>query len=82
MPFLKQFPKKISAKLVDTMQVMPKSMSAHGACSLEEPQPKLSPAIRILAFLYSGLLNTKSGFGESSASYLTVTEVSSERSEW
>eukprot|EP00958_Prasinococcus_capsulatus_P018438 scaffold2156_cov430-Prasinococcus_capsulatus_cf.AAC.3 len=35
----------MSAKLVDTTTRMPKSFSAHGACSLEDPHPKLSPAI-------------------------------------
>ena len=42
--------------------------SAHGACSREEPQPKLSPASRICAPCALGWLRTKSGFGEPSAS--------------
>ena len=29
------------------MTLMPKSAKAHGACSREEPQPKLSPATKI-----------------------------------
>eukprot|EP00903_Cladosiphon_okamuranus_P020668 g18978.t1 len=39
--------KKISAKDVETTTLMPKSASAQGACSREEPQPKLSPATRM-----------------------------------
>jgi hypothetical protein len=50
MPFLKQLLKKMSAKDVAITQRMPKSSSAHGACSRDEPQPKLSPATRICAF--------------------------------
>jgi hypothetical protein len=49
MPFLKQLLKKISAKSGAMMQRMPKSSSAQGACSREEPQPKFGPAIRISA---------------------------------
>ena len=49
MPFLKQLLKKMSAKEVEMTQRMPKSLIAHGACSREEPQPKLSPATRIFA---------------------------------
>jgi hypothetical protein len=33
-----------------------------GACSRDEPQPKLSPATRIEALRQAGLLSTKSGF--------------------
>ena len=58
----------LSSKLGAMTQVMPWSSSAQGACSREEPQPKFSPAIRMLAFAYSGLLSTKSGFGAPSAS--------------
>mmetsp|Transcript_2513 Transcript_2513/g.4267 ORF Transcript_2513/g.4267 Transcript_2513/m.4267 type:complete len:224 (+) Transcript_2513:159-830(+) len=61
MPFLKLLLKKMSAKDVDTITLMPKSSSAQGACSREEPQPKLSPAIRICALRYCGLFSTKSG---------------------
>ena len=32
--------------------LIPKSLNAHTACSLEEPHPKLSPATRIFVFLY------------------------------
>jgi len=38
----------MSAKDVDIMHFIPKSERAHGACSLLEPQPKLSPATIIL----------------------------------
>ena len=48
MPFLKQLLKKMSAKLVDIMHLIPKSFKAQGACSLEDPQPKFFPAIKIL----------------------------------
>ena len=51
----------MSAKLGEITQRMPKSISAQGACSREEPQPKLSPATRIVAPLYSGRFSTKSG---------------------
>ena len=50
-PFLKQLLKKMSAKLVEIMHFIPKSSKAHGACSREEPQPKLSPATIICEFL-------------------------------
>ena len=50
MPFLKQLLKKISAKLVDIMHLIPKSFKAQGACSLEEPQPKLAPPTIIEAY--------------------------------
>jgi hypothetical protein len=39
----------MSAKLVEMTQRIPKSSSDHGACSRDEPQPKLSPATMILA---------------------------------
>lgn len=50
MPFFAQLLKKMSAKLVEITQRMPKSASAQGACSRDEPQPKLSPHTRIFAF--------------------------------
>src|SRR5450759_3671955 len=37
----------MSAKLVETMARMPHARSAQGACSREEPEPKLSPTRRI-----------------------------------
>ena len=36
--------KKIRAKLFATIQEMPRAFTTSGACSLEEPQPKLCPA--------------------------------------
>mmetsp|Transcript_14927 Transcript_14927/g.59858 ORF Transcript_14927/g.59858 Transcript_14927/m.59858 type:complete len:221 (+) Transcript_14927:1053-1715(+) len=58
----------MSAKEGATTTTRPASLMAHGACSREEPQPKLSPATRILArFLGSpcavqgSRLRTKSG---------------------
>ena len=38
------FLKNILAKLEATIPFMPQPFSAMGACSLEEPQPKFSPA--------------------------------------
>ena len=52
MPFLKQLLWKMSAKLGAITQRMPKSSSAQGACSRDEPQPKFSCAIRISAWRY------------------------------
>ena len=49
------------------MHLMPKSLMAHGACSRELPQPKLSPATKIEVPFHSGLFKTKSGFSEPSA---------------
>ena len=43
--------------------VKPKPVSAQGACSREEPQPKLSPASRMRAPAAPGWLSTKSGLG-------------------
>jgi len=50
MPFLAQLLKKMSAKLVEITQRIPKSVSAQGACSRDEPQPKLSPTTRIFVW--------------------------------
>src|SRR6476646_922477 len=52
----------MSPNEVEITQRMPKSRSAHGACSRLEPQPKLSPATSTLALRYAGLLRMKSGF--------------------
>ena len=41
----------MSAKLELIIHFIPKSDKAHGACSLEEPQPKFLPAISILDLL-------------------------------
>ena len=64
-PFLKQLLKKISAKEVDTTTLIPKSDKAQGACSREDPQPKLSPQLRCW-LLYADLLSTKSPTSEPS----------------
>ncbi len=50
-PFLKQLLKNISAKLELITHVIPKSNNAHGACSLDDPQPKFFPAINIFELL-------------------------------
>jgi len=56
--------------LVAIMHRMPKSRIAHGACSRDDPHPKLSPAIRMHALRYASLFSTKSGFSEPSLLYL------------
>ena len=43
MPSITQLPKKISPKEPPTMARMPQRISACGACSREEPQPKFWP---------------------------------------
>ena len=43
-------------------QRMPKSSSAHGACSRLEPQPKFSPETRMVALRNGPLLRMNSGF--------------------
>ena len=45
----------------------PYAVSAQGACSRLDPQPKLSPARRICAPCDSGLLMMKSSFGDLSS---------------
>ena len=67
MPFLKQLLKKMSAKEVEMTQRMPMSLMAQGACSREEPQPKLSPATRIFESRHPGLFSTKSSRSEPSS---------------
>ena len=47
MPFLKALPEKMSEKLGAITAAMPMSANAQAACSRLDPQPKLSPAIRI-----------------------------------
>ena len=46
-PFLSALPWKMSAQLVVMTAWTPQATSAQGACSRDEPQPKLSPAMRI-----------------------------------
>src|SRR5450759_1170339 len=45
--FFRALPLKMSAKLVETMARTPHARSAQGACSREDPAPKLSPTRRI-----------------------------------
>ena len=62
-PFFMALLRKISAKDVLMTARIPQPVNAQGACSRDEPQPKLSPATRICAPWYSGLLRGKSGLG-------------------
>ena len=48
-PFLRALLRKMSAQLVVMTALMPQAVSAHGACSRDEPHPKLSPAEEDLA---------------------------------
>ena len=57
----------MSAKLVEITQRIPKSRSAHGACSRDEPQPKLFPATRIWQAENCGSFRTKSVLSEPSS---------------
>src|SRR5579872_815356 len=61
--FFSEFCLKISAKEVLMTARKPYCVSAHGACSRELPQPKLSPASRIFAAFASEWFSGKSGFG-------------------
>ena len=67
-PFLSALLRKMSAMRVETTARMPASTSAHGACSRDEPQPKLSPATRIVQPCASGRFRTNSARGFPSAS--------------
>ena len=53
--------RKMSAKLVEKMARMPYAVSAHGACSRDDPAPKLSPASRIARPAISGRSMTNGG---------------------
>ena len=59
-PFLKQLLKKISPNEGAITVWIPKSFKAQTACSLLEPHPKFSLAIRIFALEKASLLRTKS----------------------
>src|SRR5215216_316835 len=63
-PFFNELLRKISAKDVEMTARNPYAVSAQGACSRLEPQPKLSPANRICAPFDSGLLMINSSFGD------------------
>ena len=41
------------------MTLIPKSSKAHGACSLDDPQPKFFPVINILELLNGSLSKIK-----------------------
>src|SRR5690348_10612752 len=56
-PRVVELPKKISAKLSATTARMPYFESAWGACSREEPQPKLAFERRMLALAKRGSLS-------------------------
>src|SRR6218665_926847 len=57
----------MSANEVAMMLRMPKSYSAQGACSREEPQPKFSSATINLALRQGSWFKMKSGFSEPSS---------------
>jgi hypothetical protein len=69
MPTFPQFVRKMSAKLGATMAVKPASSSAHGACSREDPHPKLRPASSTFAPACWGWFMGNSGLGVPSSSY-------------
>ena len=52
-PSVVQLPKKISANEPPMMARTPQLLSDSGACSREDPQPKLSPATRTAAPWYA-----------------------------
>ena len=54
-PILIEFNLKISANLVEIIASNPQSCNPQGACSLEEPVPKLSPATKTFDPLYASL---------------------------
>ena len=66
-PFFSAFCLKMSANERAITARKPQSTSAHGACSRDEPQPKLSPARRICAPAASGRSSGKSGVVRQSA---------------
>ena len=69
MPFCMQLLRKMSAKLGAMIARNPISFNAHGACSRDEPEPKLRPATRTVAPLYRGSFKMNSGFGTPSSKY-------------
>src|ERR1017187_6432847 len=66
--FFSEFCVKMSANEVLITARKPNCVSAHGACSRELPQPKLSPASSTCAPVTRGWFNRKSGFGFPAAS--------------
>src|SRR5216683_1282383 len=67
-PFFSALLRKMSAIDELTTARKPKSCSAQGACSREEPQPKLAPATSTCAPAACGWLRGKSGRGRPSGS--------------
>ena len=59
--FFSEFCLKMSAKLVLITARNPNCVSAHGACSRELPQPKLSPASRTMRALRRRLVEDEIG---------------------
>ena len=68
--------KKISAKEGAIKTLNPASYKAHGACSLDEPQPKFSLAKRIDDPLYLESFKTKSGFNALFSQFIPGTPTS------
>ncbi len=62
-PFFSALEQKMSASSVLITARKPWSMSAHAACSREEPQPKLRPATRIRQPAAEGWLSANSARG-------------------
>jgi hypothetical protein len=56
-PSTDAFPRKISEKLSPTIARIPKRASPCGACSRDDPHPKLLFTTRTVAPAYFGLLN-------------------------
>ncbi|MDZ7906605.1 MAG: hypothetical protein U5N55_13145 [Cypionkella sp.] len=63
MPSVVQLPKKISAKFSAMTARKPYFWIACGACSREEPQPKLAPERRIVAPLKRGVVERVGAVG-------------------
>ena len=69
MPFCMQLLRNMSAKLGAIIALNPISFRAQGACSRDDPDPKLRPATSIDASAYLGSFRTNSGFGTPSSRY-------------
>jgi hypothetical protein len=67
-PFFNELFLKMSAKLVEMTALNPYCVSAHGACSRDDPQPKLSPARSTWHARAAAWFRMNSGFGRPSAS--------------
>ena len=73
-PFFSELLRKMSAISVLITARKPQSSSAQGACSREEPQPKLRPATSTWQPAACGWLSTKSGFGAAVGAIAPVGE--------